>query len=83
MNKIRERDILYETRTAWIWRDVDSYVVFVKGVSVSESCSSFPRTVDGLSLAICRVDYHNRKKVPHLPLLPTATALTLAQHIHR
>ena len=83
MNKIRARDILYETRAAWIWRDIDRYVVFVKGVSMSESCCSFPRTVDGLSLAICRVDYHNRKKVPHLPLLPASTALALAQWEHK
>ena len=81
--RVRDADIVYSTRYAWVLADGAHYTVYMVGVTHSVSDCSFPRNVDGLSLAICRADWHAHKHVPHLPLLPTSTTLTLAQHIHR
>ena len=79
--KIKEADIVYERGRAWAHRDVQSYDVYIIGPTLSRPDCSFDRSADGLSLAIARVDWHNR--VPGLPMLPAITAVALAKELHK
>jgi hypothetical protein len=62
-----EADIMHENGSFWVGRDtvtsdetggqVNAYVVYRPRGTVSESAAAFPRTDDGLSLAIAYCDY--------------------------
>lgn len=81
--RVRESNIMYSTRYAWVLLDDAHYTVYMVAGTHSVSDCSFPRNVDGLSLAICRADWYAHKHVPHLPLLPTGVALSMAAWLHR
>lgn len=62
---IKEKDIILETGSGWwVWRDTkgQSYTVFMPKGTHSETDSSYPLTEDGLSLALIRCKYMNKRK---------------------
>jgi hypothetical protein len=62
---MKESDIAYEVGRFWVYKDVKrcGYTVFEAGAAYSTSDSTYPLTVDGLTLAKARVDYlFNRHK---------------------
>ena len=58
---MRESDILHESGPFWVGRDPASYIVWRSGVTHSTSDSAYPKTLDGLSIAIARCDYLARR----------------------
>ena len=54
---MRESDILHENGDYWVARERKAYVVYRVGLSVSISDSAYPKSPDGLSIAIARCDY--------------------------
>ena len=54
---MRESDIMHETGDYWVSRDRASYTVWKNGVTHSTSDSAYPKTPDGLSIAIARCNY--------------------------
>lgn len=60
---MRESDIIHENPKAWVYKDSKRkcYTVMQVGLTHSTSDSSYPLTDDGLSIAIARADYFNRK----------------------
>ena len=56
---MKEDDIVFEDGRAWVYRDKknERYTVYISGVTHSTSDSSYPLTVDGLSLATARAKY--------------------------
>lgn len=63
----RESDIVHETPVCWVRRDRKSYTVFRTSVTHSTSDSAYPKTADGLSIAIARCNYLT-KRPPGLTL---------------
>lgn len=62
---MREKDIIFETISGWwVYRDKKNncYTVFMPKGTHSESDSSYPLNEDGLSLAICRCEYMDKRK---------------------
>lgn len=62
---IKEKDIILETESGWwVWRDTkgNCYTVFMPKGTHSESDSSYPLTDDGLSLALVRCKYMDKRK---------------------
>jgi hypothetical protein len=60
---MKERDIVYENGTAWVFKDIrkDCYTVFRAGITHSTSDSAYALDEDGLSLAKARVDYFAKR----------------------
>lgn len=56
---MRESDIVYEGRSAWVCRERDRYTVYRSGSTHSVGDSSYPKTDDGLSIALARAKYLN------------------------
>lgn len=56
---MKESNIVYENKTAWVFKDTwnKCYTVFTTGISHSTSDSSYDLTEDGLSIAKMRADY--------------------------
>lgn len=54
---MRESDIVHEAGAYWVLRKKASYVVCRNVGTHSTTDSAYPKTVDGLSLAIARCDY--------------------------
>lgn len=54
---MRESDILHEAGAFWVAREKTAYVVYRVNGTHSVSDSAYPRTADGLSIAIARCDY--------------------------
>ena len=63
---MQEKDIIFESQNhvAWVYDDKkkDCYTVFVSGVTHSVSDSAYPRNPDGLSIAIARAKYLDKRK---------------------
>ena len=58
---IRESDIKHENGVCWVLDDKKSYIVLRVGLTHSTSDSAYPRTPDGLSIAIARCNYLAKK----------------------
>jgi hypothetical protein len=54
---MKEKDIMHEIGNYWVGREKDCYTVFEIGATCSTSDSSYPKTSDGLSIAIARCNY--------------------------
>ena len=61
---IRESDIKHETGAHWVLDDKKCYMVLRVGVTHSTSDSAYPRTPDGLSIAIARCNYLEKTRKP-------------------
>ena len=61
---IRESDIKHENGAHWVLDDRASYTVYRTGLTHSTSDSAYPRTPDGLSIAIARCDYLAKIRKP-------------------
>lgn len=57
-------DIVYENKHSWVCRDTkqNCYTVFINTITHSVSDSSYSLDDDGLSIAIARCDYMNKRK---------------------
>lgn len=77
---VQERDIVGDCGgKAWIHhnRKAQHLTVYLVGPTHSTSDCHFAATLDGLSLALARRDWHNRQ--PGLPRLPPATKAQLME----
>ena len=61
---IRESDIKHENGAHWVLDDTNAYTVYRTGLTHSTSDSAYPRTPDGLSIAIARCDYLAKTRKP-------------------
>lgn len=59
----KEKDIKFESGKYWVLDNKDSYAVMVTGITHSISDSFYKRDPDGLSIAIARCKYLNKRKV--------------------
>lgn len=59
----RERDIKHEAGSYWVLDTGKAYAVMVQGVTYSTSDSAYPRTPDGLSIAVARCNYLAARRV--------------------
>ncbi len=59
----READIRHETATHWVLDDRKNkcYTVYAIGTTHSTADSAYPRTADGLEIAIVRCDYLTKR----------------------
>lgn len=59
----KEKDIVFELKNFWVLRDTKkkAYHVMKIGISVSESDSSYALNEDGLSIAITRANYLQKR----------------------
>ena len=57
-----EAQIIFETPHCWVSRDRHAYTVWLNGVTCSTSDSAYANNPDGLSLALARCKYLNRRK---------------------
>lgn len=71
---VREQDIVHECGDFWVHRDQthDRYTVYRAGSTHSESDSSYPFTPDGMSLAVARANYLDRRARRNIPDLAQA-----------
>jgi hypothetical protein len=53
----RESDIMYENGNYWVAKNEKDYTVYLNGPVYSTAESSYPKTPDGLSIAIARCNY--------------------------
>ena len=60
--RTRESDIVHETPVCWVKRDRGSYTVFRTGVTHSTSDSAYRKNADGLSIAVARCKYLEKRK---------------------
>lgn len=60
---MRESDIVYEGRSAWVCRGRSAYTVFRTGPTHSTSDSSYPLNADGLSIAVARARYLDGRQI--------------------
>lgn len=58
---MRESEIIYESGVAWVHAAKDAYVVYVTGITHSNSDSAYAKDADGLSIAIARAKYLGRQ----------------------
>ena len=74
-------DIIDDTGAGRAWVQYNKrhqcITVFLQGITQSVSDCSFAATLDGLSLALARRDWHNR--TPGLPRLPLHTKAQLIE----
>lgn len=56
----KESDIMHEAGRYWVCRTRDTYTVYRTDGFQSIPDSSYPRTADGLSIAIARCEYKAR-----------------------
>ena len=61
---IRESDIKHENGAHWVLDDKKSYMVLRTGLTHSTSDSAYPRTPNGLSIAIARCNYLAKTRKP-------------------
>ena len=61
---IRESDIKHENGAHWVLDDKKAYIVLRASLTHSTSDSAYPRTPDGLSIAIARCDYLAKTRKP-------------------
>lgn len=61
---IREKDIIFETDNgiSWVLKEKNCYTVMVNRITQSVSDSSYPKTEDGLSIAVIRAKYLDKRK---------------------
>jgi len=61
---IREKDIIFETDNgiSWVLKEKNCYTVMVNRITHSVSDSSYPKTEDGLSIAVNRAKYLDKRK---------------------
>ena len=59
---MKESDIMHERGHYWVAREKDRYTVIKSGATHGVSDSAYPRTADGLSIAIARCDYLHRSQ---------------------
>lgn len=59
----KESDIMHETETCFVLREKDRYTVLVNGITHATSDSSYALNSDGLSIAIARCNYLNKRKL--------------------
>lgn len=52
-----EADIIHENGPYWVGRERKTYTVYFSGDNYSLSDSAYPKTADGLSIAIARCNY--------------------------
>ena len=62
--RIKESDIIFETDNGvcWVLKEKDCYTVMMNKVTHSISESSYPLSADGLSIAITRANYIDKRK---------------------
>jgi len=60
--RTRESDIVYENAACWVRRDRSAYTVFKIGLTHSESDSAYKKNADGLSIAVARCKYLEKRK---------------------
>ena len=60
---MKEEDILHELGSYWVGRERNSYTVYKNQVTHAVSDSAYPKTADGLSIAIARCDYLGRQEI--------------------
>lgn len=58
---MRESDIMHEADKYWVGRTRQAYIVFRKGFTHSTSDSAYPKTPDGLSIAVARCNYLDKR----------------------
>lgn len=54
---IKEKDIVHYAGIYWVLNTGKTYTVYKTGETHSTADSAYPRTTDGLSLAIARCNY--------------------------
>lgn len=54
---MREQQIVYELGEYWVADANGQYTVYRNGATAARADSSYPRTPDGLSLAVARAQY--------------------------
>lgn len=59
---IKEKDIMHETADYWVLSKDKAYHVMMRGVTHSTSESSYAFNPDGLSIAIARCNYLQKRK---------------------
>lgn len=59
--RYQEKDIKHETGQFWVLDTGSGYSVLKAGITHSTVDSAYPRTADGLSIAVDRCDYLGRK----------------------
>ena len=61
----KESDIVYDNDKAWVFKDTNKrcYTVYLTGITHSTSDSSYALNEDGLSLAIARAEYLEKRYV--------------------
>lgn len=62
--RIKESDIVFESGNgiSWVLKERDCYTVMVNKNTHSVSDSSYPKTEDGLSIAVIRAKYLDKRK---------------------
>ena len=58
----RESDIMHENGAFWVLRERDAYSVCKNGLTHSTVDSAYPKTPDGLSIAIAYCDYRAKRE---------------------
>jgi hypothetical protein len=53
----KESDIKHENGTFWVLSDKNAYTILKTGLTHSVSIEAYPKTSDGLSIAIYRCNY--------------------------
>jgi hypothetical protein len=60
---IKESQILLDLGSHWVCDNRTDYTVYITGITHSTSDSSYPKTEDGLSIAIARCKYLKSKSI--------------------
>lgn len=76
---MKEKDIIFESGKYWVGKTKDSYTVFQIGITCSTSVESFPKTADGLSIAI----YYCQYKDITSQRMSTKECVALANKLHK
>ncbi len=60
----KEKDIVHETRDYWVLKDRknNAYTVMCVGLTHSTGDSGYPQNDNGLSIAVARCNYLQRRK---------------------
>jgi len=59
---MKESDILYQRGNFWVCATSSAYHVMRDGVTHSKTDSAYPKTDDGLSVAIARANYLDKRE---------------------
>lgn len=61
LGRTREADIVYESSACWVHKDKSAYKVYRVGITHSTSDSAYKKNADGLSIAIARCKYIEKR----------------------